>query len=90
MYDPNSGTTGTCAIPPAASVVKNVPVDNTVGTWEFEENLVNRLKNCATTAMVGQIVASYNAAPAELLLNGDIDGGGASDVYLNSIDGGGA
>lgn len=32
IYGPNSELTGTCAVPPAASVLNGVPVDNTTGT----------------------------------------------------------
>lgn len=71
VYGIGDAYEGTLAVPPAASVVKDVPVDNTVGTWQFDEPLVNRLKNCATTAMVGQIVASYNAAPVEIIPNAE-------------------
>lgn len=67
IYDPSSGTTGTCAVPNAADVVRGVPVDNTVGTWAFDTELITRLQNCSTVAITGQQIASYNGAPAELI-----------------------
>ena len=76
--DVRSGTTysaelkvGTCAVPPASTVNIGVPVDDTVGTNAFDGVMVERLKNCATTGMVGQIVASYNAAPVEIIPNAE-------------------
>ena len=36
VYGAVSGLTGTCIIPPVDSVMKNVPVDNTVGTMEIK------------------------------------------------------
>ena len=63
-----SGTLeGTLAVPPPESVVKNVPVDNTVGTWVFDDAVIQRLLNCSTVAITGQQIASYNGAPAELV-----------------------
>jgi hypothetical protein len=51
--------TGTCAVPPAASVVKDVPVDNTVGTYALYGDLIARLEQCSTVAITGQQIASY-------------------------------
>ena len=67
----NAGqTTGTCAIPPAGSVVLGVPVDNTVGTAAISSAAVQsacdsaltafssgRLGNVATVASTGQQIA---------------------------------
>lgn len=56
-----SGTLeGTLAVPPAESVVKNVRVDNTVGTWALSGDLITRLEKCATTEEVDSAIASYN------------------------------
>lgn len=59
--------TGTLIVPPAASVVKDVPVDDTVGTWAFDAELITRLQQCSTVPITGQQIASYNGAPAELI-----------------------
>lgn len=48
IYGPNNEFEGTCAIPPPSLVVKNVPVDNTVGTWAFDDDLITRLENVVT------------------------------------------
>lgn len=58
---------GTLIVPPPESVVKGVPVDNTVGTWAFDTELITRLQNCSTVPITGQQIASYNGAPAELV-----------------------
>ena len=50
---------GTLAVPPSESVVKNVPVDDTVGTWAFDDDLILRLKKCATTEEVDSTAAAY-------------------------------
>ena len=61
VYGIGDAYTGTCAVPPAESVVKNVPVDDTVGTWAFDADLIERLKKCATTEEVDSTVAAYNS-----------------------------
>lgn len=67
----NAGqTTGTCAVPGAASVLVGVPVDNTVGTASVSSAAIQsacdaaltafssgRLANCATVASTGQALA---------------------------------
>ena len=60
VYGIGNNYTGTCAVPPPESVVKNVPVDDTVGTWAFDNDLILRLKKCATTGEVDSTVAAYN------------------------------
>ena len=60
VYGIGDAYTGTCAVPPHESVVKNVPVDDTVGTWAFDDDLILRLKKCATTGEVDSTVAAYN------------------------------
>jgi len=60
VYGIGDAYTGTCAVPPAESVVKNVPVDDTVGTWAFDDDLILRLKKCSTTEEVDSTVAAYN------------------------------
>ena len=64
--------TGTCAVPPAASVGFGVPVDNTTGTALFSpqdlftaianssDPIAERLRNVSTTQIVGAIVASFD------------------------------
>lgn len=59
VYGIGDAYTGTLAVPPAESVVKNVPVDDTVGEWEFDDDLIERLKHCATTEIVDVQLASY-------------------------------
>ena len=59
VYGIGSNYTGTCAVPPAASVALNVPVDDTVGTWAFDDDLILRLKKCSTTEEVDSTVAAY-------------------------------
>ena len=59
VYGIGDAYTGTLAVPPVESVVKNVPVDDTVGEWEFDDNLIERLKHCATTEIVDVQLASY-------------------------------
>jgi hypothetical protein len=49
--------TGTLAVPPPSLVVRDVPTDNTVGTWEFGNTLIERLERVATTEEVGTIWA---------------------------------
>ena len=60
VYGIGDAYTGTLVVPPAESVVKNVPVDDTVGTWAFDDDLISRLKKCATTEEVDSTVAAYN------------------------------
>ena len=67
VYGIGDAYTGTCAVPPAESVVKNVPVDNAVGTWAFDSELITRLQQCSTVPITGQQIASHNGAPAELV-----------------------
>ena len=56
--------TGTCAVPPAASVLVGVPVDNTVGTAAVSAEallgtaLKTRLENCATVQTTGDQLAA--------------------------------
>jgi hypothetical protein len=71
-YDAGNKT-GTCAVPPASSVLFGVPVDNTVGTAAVSSSAVQaaceaalaafsggRLANVATVASVGQQLADVN------------------------------
>jgi len=60
VYGIGDAYTGTLVVPPTESVVKNVPVDDTVGTWAFDDDLILRLKKCATTGEVDSTVAAYN------------------------------
>jgi hypothetical protein len=55
--------TGTCHVPPAESVALNVPVDDTVGTYEgggggLSPELIERLEQCATVASTGAQIAA--------------------------------
>lgn len=59
VYGPNSEFTGTLAVPPAESVVKNVPVDATVGTWAFDATLITRLENCSTVDITAAQIAGF-------------------------------
>lgn len=59
IYGAVSGLTGTCNIPPAESVVKNVPVDDTVGTWGFDEELIERMGRCSTVDITGEQIAGF-------------------------------
>ena len=43
VYGIGDAYTGTCAIPPAESVVKNVPVDDTVGTYELTPEVIEHI-----------------------------------------------
>jgi len=52
VYGIGDAYEGTLAVPPPESVVKNVPVDDTVGTWAFDDDLILRLKKCSTTEEV--------------------------------------
>lgn len=67
VYGIGNNYEGKAYIPPRESVVKNVPVDNTVGTWAFDTELITRLQQCSTVPITGQQIASYNGAPAELI-----------------------
>ncbi len=80
-FGPNDEFTGTLAVPPPESVVKNVPVDNTIGTWAFTDELINRLRNCSTTEITGQQIASANAAPVEIIPNYEKRFAQHSEVY---------
>ena len=59
IFGSNDELIGTLAVPPSESVVKNVPTDDTVGEWEFDDDLIERLKHCATTEIVDVQLASY-------------------------------
>ena len=60
VYGIGDAYTGTLAVPPPESVVKNVPVDDTVGTYALSGDLITRLEKCATTEEVDSTVAAYN------------------------------
>ena len=60
VYGIGDAYEGTCAVPPAESVVQNVPTDNTVGTWAFDTDLILRLSHCATVESTGSQVAGFN------------------------------
>jgi len=60
VYGQSDEFEGTCAIPPAESVVKNVPVDDTVGEWAFTEEVVDRMEKCSTVEITGGQMAGYN------------------------------
>jgi len=55
-YGPVSEYTGTLAVPPPESVVKNVPVDDTVGTWAFDDDLIERLSKVGTIEEMTNII----------------------------------
>jgi len=71
IFGPNNELTGTCAVPPAASVGVGVPVDNTTGTAALtaaniraalgmaSANLDNQLDALPTTAEIAQAVWEY-------------------------------
>jgi hypothetical protein len=59
IFGSNGELIGTLAVPPPESVVKNVPTDDTVGEWEFDDDLIERLRHCATTEIVDVQLASY-------------------------------
>lgn len=67
VYGIGDAYEGTCAVPAATEVVKGVPIDNTIGTWAFDTELITRLQQCSTVAITGQQIASHNGAPAELI-----------------------
>lgn len=50
---------GTLKVANPATVLKGVPTDDTVGEWEFDDDLIERLKHCATTEIVDVQLASY-------------------------------
>ncbi len=50
---------GTLKVANPATVLKGVPTDDTVGTWAFDDDLIERLKHCATTEIVDVQLASY-------------------------------
>lgn len=66
LYDPNSGTTGTLIVANPATILKGVPTDNTVGTYEStpadfiaalkSDDLGTRLENCATAEIVASLI----------------------------------
>ena len=58
-FGSNDELIGTLTVAPPESVVKNVPTDDTVGEWEFDYDLIERLKHCATTEIVDVQLASY-------------------------------
>ena len=60
VYGIGDAYEGTLAVPPPESVVKNVPVDDTVGTYALSGDLITRLEKCATTEEVDSTVAAYN------------------------------
>ena len=72
VYGIGDAYTGTCAVPPPASVALNVPVDDTVGELvtattpaDFlaalkADDLGKRLGKCATTEEVDSTIASFN------------------------------
>ncbi len=59
IFGANNELIGTLAVPPSESVVKNVPTDDTVGEWAFDDDLIERLRHCATTEIVDVQLASY-------------------------------
>lgn len=61
LYGGSDEFEGTCVVPPAESVVANVPVDDTVGTYALSGDLISRLGKCATTEEVDSTVAAYNS-----------------------------
>ena len=50
---------GSLIVPDPAVVVKGVPTDDTVGTWAFDDDLIERLKVCSTVEITGAQMASY-------------------------------
>jgi hypothetical protein len=50
---------GSLIVPDPAVVVKGVPTDDTVGTWAFDSDLIERLKVCSTVEITGEQIASY-------------------------------
>ena len=50
---------GTLKVANPATVLKGVPTDDTVGEWAFDDDLIERLKHCATTEIVDVQLASY-------------------------------
>ena len=56
VYGIGDAYEGTCAVPPAESVVKNVPVDDTVGTWAFDDDLIERLSKVGTIEEMTNII----------------------------------
>lgn len=44
----NGTKTGTLKVPAPSLVVKDVPIDDTVGSWAFDANLITRLENSVT------------------------------------------
>ncbi len=72
VYGIGDAYTGTCAVPPAESVAKNVPVDDTVGELvtattpaDFiaalkADDLGKRMGKCATTEELDSTVAAFN------------------------------
>jgi hypothetical protein len=43
-------------VPPPESVVKNVAVDDTVGTWAFDDDLIERLSKVGTIEEMTNII----------------------------------
>jgi len=56
VYGIGNNYTGTCAVPPAESVVKNVPVDDTVGTYALSGDLIERLSKVGTIEEMTNII----------------------------------
>ena len=50
---------GTLKVASPATILKGVPTDDTVGEWAFDDDLIERLKHCATTEIVDVQLASY-------------------------------
>lgn len=58
-FGSNDELVGTLAVAPPETVNLGVPTDDTVGTWAFDDDLIERLKHCATTEIVDVQLASY-------------------------------
>jgi hypothetical protein len=66
VYGPNSELTGTCAVPPAASVGVGVPVDNTTGTAAITAASIRSAIGLAAADLDTQLAALPTAAEVRI------------------------
>jgi len=66
VYGPNSELTGTCAVPPAASVGVGVPVDNTTGTAAITAASIRSAMGLAAADLDTQLAALPTAAEVRI------------------------
>ncbi len=72
VYGPNSELTGTCAVPPAASVGVGVPVDNTTGTAAIDGPSIRAALGMASANLDTQLDALPTAAEAATAVRSEL------------------